>query len=203
MNSRVTTTSELTPQSPLPSRRQKFGIAAPFVATAVAHCVGVIVLVFFVEESKRHVDEEGTPNYEIEEAQKDSGSCAILEVDQISGRWIFFNSKMMPFKFLGGLSDLSEVQRMKHFCALVRKYGIDMYRLGFVGRRKRRRRVEMVLLDHGKVHSMRRFCRELSIRPLRDTCMSPAPILSQDDWPLLRKAAELGGTMPCKRGLPH
>lgn len=49
----------------------KFGITAPFVATAVAHFVGVIVLVFFVEESKRHVDEEGTPNYEVEEAQKD------------------------------------------------------------------------------------------------------------------------------------
>lgn len=44
----------------------KFGITAPFVATAVAHFVGVIVLVFFVEESK-----EGTPNYEVEEAQKD------------------------------------------------------------------------------------------------------------------------------------
>lgn len=78
---------------------------------------------------------------------------------------------------------------MKHFCALVRKYGTDMYRLGFVGRR---RRVEMVLLDHGTVHLMRRLCRKLSIRPLRDTCMSPAPTLSQDDWPLVRKAAELG-----------
>lgn len=48
-----------------------FGITAPFLATAVAHCIGVIVLLFCVEEAKRHVDEEGTPNYEVEEAQKD------------------------------------------------------------------------------------------------------------------------------------
>ena len=78
MNSRVATTSELTPQSPLPSRRQKFDITAPFWTTAVAHAVAVVVLLLFVEEAKRHVDEEGTPNYDIEDAQKDSGSCAIL-----------------------------------------------------------------------------------------------------------------------------